>query len=437
MFKWIDDAQQLEQARSVWRTAQAAPFYRQKYENCAEPADWQHWQALPLLSRQELYDHAYPRSLAMLTCPPEGMIVTSTGGTTGMARYTVLTHAEWDRFCDEQAEALRVIGVGPTDRVANLLVAGSLWPSFIGGHEIIKRIGALHLPISANIAVETVLRFCREFQPTVMMSLPTLFIFLADLAIKDGIKFPALRLIGYAGEHMSPAVRDHLRRGLGEQVEIHALAYTSADAGLMGYQCRHCAPNEYHIPTDFQFIEVADLERNRPADTGETGELLVTNLARQSLPIIRYRIGDRGTYTGLACSCGDRNPLLRLAGRAGDDFKLGGAYVGMGVVEQAVEAVAGQAGISPNHTLIIADEGNQLALELRVEAGDPAAATSHADRVIAELETRIPELKVARARHYLARLEVQFVALGSLERSPVTGKVRRLDDRRVVEENPS
>jgi phenylacetate-CoA ligase len=433
MFEWLDEERQLERARALWRAAQAAPFYGRKYAGCAEPADREQWRALPLLSRQELYDNAWPRSRAMLTREPEGMIVTSTGGTTGMARYTVLTHGEWDRFCDEQAKALRLIGVGPTDRVANLLVAGSLWPSFLGGHEIIKRIGALHLPISANIPVETVLRFCREFQPTVMMSLPTLFIFLADLALKDGITFPELRLIGYAGEHMSPAVRDHVRRGLGEQVEIHALAYTSADAGLMGYQCRQCAPNEYHIPTAFQLIESMDLERDRPAEPGETGELLVTNLARESLPILRYRIGDRGCYTGEACPCGDRNPLLRLAGRAGDDFKLGGAYIGMNTVERAVEAVAGQAGISPNHTLIIADEGNRLALELRIEAGNPAAAAGCAERVVTELEGRIPELKVARAKDYLARLEVRFTELGSLERSPVTGKVRRLDDRRVVE----
>ncbi|MBN2437969.1 MAG: AMP-binding protein [Deltaproteobacteria bacterium] len=433
MFEWVDENRRLARARELWRAARAAPFYGRKFAGCAEPEDWPHWRDVPLLSRQELYDNAWPRSRAMLTRPPEGMIVTSTGGTTGMARYTVLTHAEWDRFCDEQARALRLIGVGPSDRVANLLVAGSLWPSFLGGHEIIKRIGALHLPISANIPVENVLRFCREFQPTVMMSLPTLFIFLADLALKDGITFPELRLIGYAGEHMSPAVRAHVRHGLGGQVEIHALAYTSADAGLMGYQCTRCAPNEYHIPTAFQLIEVMDPERNRPAEPGETGELLVTNLARESLPILRYRIGDRGCFTGAACPCGDRNPLLRLAGRAGDDFKLGGAYIGMNTVEQSVEAVAGQSGISPNHTLVIADEGNRLALELRIEAGDPEAAAGCAVRVVTELETRIPELNVARSRDYLARLDVRFVALGSLERSPVTGKVRRLDDRRVEE----
>lgn len=105
----------------------------------------------------------------------------------------------------------------------------------------------------------------------------------------------------------------------------------------------------------------------------------------------------------------------------------------MGTVEQSVEAVAGVAGISPNHTLVLADEGNRLALELRVEAGNPAAAEGQAGRVVDELETRIPELKVARAKEYLARLDVRFVRLGSLERSPVTGKVRRLEDRRVEE----
>lgn len=436
MFEHLNQQGQISRLRELWQTAQSTSFYREKYAACSAPADWQKWQALPILTRQELYDNAWPRTSGMLTCKPEGMIVTSTGGTTGMARYSVLTHAEWDRFCDEQARALRLIGVGSSDRVANLLVAGSLWPSFLGGHEIIKRIGALHLPISANIPIETILRFCREFQPTMMMSLPTLFIFLADLAIKEGITFPELKVVAYAGEHMSPAVRDHLRRGLGAHVEIHALAYTSADAGLMGYQCRHCAANEYHIPTAFQLLEVYDPEQARILPDGETGELLVSNLARESQPLIRYRIGDRGAYTGVPCPCGDKNPILTLAGRAGDDFKLGGAYVGMAMVEQAVEAAAALAkrgGISPNHTLRLADEGNQLALELLIEAGDPEAAKAHSAQVVEELEQRIPELKVARKMNYLARLDVCFVELGSLERSPVTGKVRRLDDQRVVE----
>lgn len=433
MFEFLDESGQLSRVRDLWRVARTAPFYAEKYAQFAEPAVWDQWRALPFLSRQELYDNGWPRSTRLLTCEPEGMIVTSTGGTTGTARYTVLTHAEWNVFCDEQAKALQLIGIGPSDRIANLLVAGSLWPSFLGGHEIIKRIGALHLPISANIPVETVLRFCREFQPTVMMSLPTLFIFLADLALKEGITFPGLRVVAYAGEHMSPAVREHVRRGLGGQVEIHALAYSSADAGLMGYQCRHCAPNEYHTPSSFQLIELMDMERNRPAEPGETGELLVTNLVRESLPLLRYRIGDQGSFTGAACPCGDANPLLRLAGRAGDDFKLGGAYINMNMVEQAVEMLAGKAGISPNHTLCLGDEGNQLTVELLVEAADPHAATRFSEEIAGELEARIPELKVARAKDYLARLDVRFVPLGSLERSQVTGKVRRLNDRRVEE----
>ncbi|MCF1182290.1 AMP-binding protein [Marichromatium gracile] len=433
MFPWIESEHQLGRAREIWHAALAAPFFAAKYAGMPAPMDWMQWRALPVLSRQELYDNAWPRTGTMLTVPPEGMIVTSTGGTSGMARYTVLTHAEWDRFCAEQARALALIGVGAKDRVANLLVAGSLWPSFLGGHEIIKRLGALHLPISANIPVETVLRFCREFQPTVMLSLPTLFVFLADLALRDAIRFPGLRLIAYAGEHMSPAVRAHLQHAFGAEVEIHALAYTSADAGLMGYQCRHCAPNAYHVPSDFQLIEVVDMERGRVAESGEEGELLVTNLARRSQPIVRYRIGDRGCYTGESCACGDRNPVLRLAGRAGDDFKLGGAYVAMAVVERAVETVSGRDGISPNYCLRIADEANRIALELVVEAGDPAAAAPHAETLVGALETAIPELGVARERGYLARLEARFVALGSLERSPVTGKVRHLHDLRVEE----
>ena len=193
----------------------------------------------------------------MLSRAVEGMMVISTGGSSGVARYTVMTYEEWDRFCDVQGAALELLGVGPNDRVANLFIAGSLWPSFIGVHEAIRRVGAVHLPISGNIPVESILRFCREFDPTVILSLPTAFVFLADHALKDGLTFPSLRLVGYGGEQMSAAAEAHVRRGMGPR-DVVALGYSSGDAGLMGYQCPHCAPGVYHLPTAFQYLEIVD-----------------------------------------------------------------------------------------------------------------------------------------------------------------------------------
>jgi phenylacetate-CoA ligase len=142
------------------------------------------------------------------------------------------------------------------------------------------------------------------------------------MAQRDGFKFKNLRMIQYAGEHLSTQAEAHIRKHLNVK-EIKSGAYTSADAGLMGYQCDHCASGVYHIPSNFQLIEIINFETGEYTKPGETGEIVVTNLRRTSTPIIRYRVGDAVIPSADKCACGDPNPLIKLAGRAGQDFKIG------------------------------------------------------------------------------------------------------------------
>ncbi len=419
-------------ALAVERVARTTPFYAARLNGHPEPADERSWRALPLLTRQDLFDNTYPRSTAMLSRAVEGMMVISTGGSSGVARYTVLTYGEWDHFCDVQAAALALLGVGPADRVANLFIAGSLWPSFIGVHEAIRRVGAVHLPISGNIPVESILRFCREFDPAVILSLPTAFVFLADHALKDGLTFPSLRLVGYGGEQMSAEAEAHVRRGLKPE-KVAALGYSSGDAGLMGYQCPHCPPGVYHLPSAFQYLEIVDPLTGEACPPGTRGEIIVTNLARLSMPILRYRIGDVGAFLGGACACGDPNPCFRLDGRAGEDFKIGGAFISMKAVDGCLARFAGR--ISLNAMVELEDTGRQMVFRLHVEAADLGEAAACAPALREALCESIPELAAGQERGFICAVEIVPVRLGSLPRNPITGKAKRLNDLRIHQEN--
>lgn len=420
--------QQLERAAQIAHTALKSPFYQRKYAGRVKADSMHAWRALPVLERKEILTHSYPHSTDMLTQPLEGSIVISTGGSSGMARYTTYTHAEWDAFVTCQSEAMRLLGIGPDDRVANLFIAGHLWPSFLGLHDCIKRLGAVHLPISTNIPMEGVVSLCRMFEPTVMVSLPTFFVFLADMARRDGFSFPALTMINYAGEHLSRAATEHITAALGVK-RIKAGGYTSADAGIMGYQCEHCAPGVYHVPTSFQFIELINFEEQRPAATGEKAEVVVTNLSRTSTPIVRYRVGDVASWVGTPCPCGDTNPLIQLAGRSGQDVKLGGGFISLDTFENCILAQGEP--FSLNFQLEIADVGGQFTLDLAVEATGEVAQPRLAT-LEAALLASIPELRVAREKNYLRTFSIRAVPLGSLPRSPITGKVARLLDKRVI-----
>ncbi len=422
---------QFNLVKKVLEAAEKSQFYRKKYngKKVNSPEDFQN---LPILTRTELYNNTYPKSTEMLTCEVENMVVVSTGGSSGIARYTVLKYNEWDSFAQMQAVAFEKLGVTSKDIVANLFIAGSLWPSFISINDVLKKVGATHLPISANIEIDRIIDLCMEFQPTVMISLPTLFVFLADKVVERGLKFTRLKGIYYGGEHMSKEVREYISKALNVS-DIRALAYSSADAGLMGYQCEFCKPNEYHLPLNFQCIEIYDFENNRYCDVGEKGEILVTNLARFSMPIIKYQIGDVAYFNEEPCKCGDSNPVFTLCGRAGEDFKLGGAYISMGVFEKIIGKYAGKDTISMNYTLEIEDVDNKMNITLFIEAGNENLAMKHFDSIKDDIKKSIPEVEKGVEIGFIKSFEIKFVNLGTLERSPITGKIKKLKDKRVME----
>lgn len=429
MFDYIDSGARMEAAVEIYRASLRSDFYRRKYEGRLEPCGYDSWTALPFLTRAEIYGNTFPHSHEMLTMPFENMIVISTGGSSGTARYTAYTHQEWDLFCDIQAKVMKTFGVRPDDRVANLFIAGRMWPSFLGLHETIKRIGAVHLPISSNIAPEEIFDMCVEFDATVIVSLPTLFVFMADLARKTGKKIPSLRMINYAGEQLSAEAEKHIRESLGVH-DIRAAAYTSADAGLMGYPCKYCENGIYHVPTAFQLLEIVDADTGAAVDDGERGAIVVTNLGRKSFPVIRYLIGDDAMMIPGACGCGDLNPRFKLLGRSGADFKLGGGFISMDEFDRALSETGPE--FSLNYNLEIVDTANQVELTLNVEAPDAAKAETLKNRLHEAVLARIKEFKIGLQLGYIKKFEIRIAALGSLERNERTGKIKKLIDRRIV-----
>lgn len=408
--------------------ARRSPYYAERFRTLGEVRTFDDWQRVPMLTRNDLFTNTYPATHNMLTAPLSDAIVSSTGGSSGVARTIVLSHIEWDSFCEAQGEAFRLLGVRPDDIVANLFIAGHLWPSFLGVHEMIKHCGGVHLPISANIGVEEAYEICKKYEPTVMVSLPTMFVFMADLAKKEGYVFKNLRLIAYAGEQLSREAEAHVRKWLGVK-EIKALAYSSADCGIMGYQCPECGFATYHAPSATQLIEIVNPDTLRPVEPGETGEVIITSLTRTLQPLIRYRIGDMATLLSEQCPCGDPNPLFRLNGRTGEDFKLGGAYVTVGVFERGVSEYSDS--LSLNFQLTLEDIGNQMDIILDVESSDPEGSADALAALRKRLMVLVPEIKVGTEMGFIRNYNVNAVALGSLPRNPITGKIKKVVDKRV------
>lgn len=416
----FDKSSQLQKAIDILQSAQRAPYYAKKYGSCGNIRNWDDWARVPVLERQELYDHTYPRSTDMFTGPLQDAFVSSTGGSSGTARTIVLSGHEWEIMSQHQADAFAALHLFPTDIVANMFVAGHLWPSFIGAHEMIMRNHCVHLPISANIGVDEAYKLCREYKPTVMISLPTFFVLMADLAKKEGKTFENLRMIAYVGEQLSHETEKYVRKWLGCS-EVKPIAYTSGDCGIMGYQTDDCGFGEYHTLDDFQLIEIVNPDTMQPVGIGEQGEILVTSLCRTFHPIIRYRIGDMAMWLS--------PNKYRLLGRSGEDFKLGGAYITVGEFERAISEIEC---LSLNFVIDLNDVGGQMDLIVRVECNEPEKHLADANRLEDLLAEKIEPIDGGRKRGFFRTYAVQLVPLGSLPRNPITGKIRKIVDHRVV-----
>lgn len=190
--------------------------------------------------------------------------------------------------------------------------------------------------------------------------------------------------------------------------------------------------NRIYLMADFQLIEIVDPDTLQPLPDGETGEVLVTSLCRRYQPIIRYRLGDMASFLKETCPCGDPNPLFRLSGRAGEDFKLGGAYISMDVFEKAVSHYSD---LSLNYQLTLEDISNQMTINLDVESSlqpDSCKAKEVAEALRQELTDTIRELKVGQEMNFIRESTVKEVALGALPRNTTSGKIKKLIDKRVL-----
>lgn len=431
-FNYFNFEKQFSVLKDIFRLAKSkSTFYSERFKNIEEIEDFDDWLKIPFLTREDIYNRSFPHSTDMLTCELENMVVFSTGGTSGIARFVPITHEEWDLFSEVQANALKNLGVNKKDIVANLFVAGYFWPSFLGGHEIIKKIGAIHLPISAITDIEKLIYFFDLFKPTVILSVPPLLIYFADELLKKGKTYSEVRLIQFAGEHLSENGSKVVKKAFPD-AEIKAAGYTSADCGLMGYQCDSCSPIEYHVPTDFQFIEIYNFEENRPCKEEELGEVVVTNLKRTSIPIIRYKLGDLAYYKKERCKCKDKNPILVLKGRSGEDFKFGASYIGMNQIEKCFSEFVSKDGISANYQVEIDNlENGKTSFILKIESSDINISKKHESDIRENLFKEVSLFKEGVDADFIEVFKVEFVKLGELPRSPITGKIKRLIDKRI------
>jgi len=367
----------------------------------------------------------------VLTGPMRDGVVFKSGGTTGSPKFSVFSREEWEIFCEAFGRGIAASGLRAGDRVANLFYAGELYGSFLFITKSLEKspVAVLQLPIGGTTSLEETARHLRDFGANVLAGVPTTILNLAEHVAASGADAGAykLDLVLFGGESLYDDQRERLTRVF-PGLRARSIGYASTDAGLLGYADAGCGPNEHRVFSRDTIVEILDEATGVPIEEpGREGNLVVTNLARSLMPILRYPVGDRGRWVEPK---GTPDRKFLLMGRSEEAARVGLVKLYVDDVRRILATLPAEVGVA-DFQMIVVHHDLRDGLVLRVAASaDQARLAAATERVIAELHRARPlyEQFVRESKIHAAR--VDWVRPGQLETNPRTGKLRRIVDRR-------
>ncbi len=373
---------------SLERAYEHVPHYRQAFDAAGvKPdrlrtiADIRHF---PFTVKTDLRDN-YP--FDMFAQPVNTLArIHASSGTTGKPTVVGYTKADVDRWGDLMARSLACIGARPGDIVHNAYGYG-LFTGGLGAHYGAERLGCAVVPVSGG-GTERQVTLIKDFKPRILCSTPSYALNIAEVAAQMGVDIAAGSLARgiFGAEPWSEQMRAELDRALGlKSVDVYGLSEImgpgvavecdTARAGLHGWE-------------DCFLFEIIDPETLEPLPMGEEGELVITTLTKEAMPMIRYRTRDITRLTDEPCACGRTHlRILRVTGR--DDDML--IIRGVNVYPSQIEAVIiGLEGLAPYYQIRLFKEGHldAMTLEVEVQPGVPTDEQSLCSRA-AELRHHI------------------------------------------------
>jgi phenylacetate-coenzyme A ligase PaaK-like adenylate-forming protein len=414
--------------RIVNYAREKSPFYREwlpdiRLERLEDIA------SLPILSQQEFRDHLPPYGTGLLTGPLVHSFAFGSGGTTGKPKFVYRTVEETEHNARALGKNLYLAGFGPGDIVANLLFAGNMWASFVSYTQALEHTGAHILPIAGNIDMEQIVTYLRAFKANCAISIPSVIISLAQYVEQKGIGDVRIEKILTGGEHLFKEAKEYIAGVLGTE-RFASVGYTSNDTGAIAFQCHECQGAVHHILEDMHYLEIIDPETGMPVPQGEPGKVVVTNLHRTLMPMIRYDIGDMGRIMVERCVCGRRVRLMELLGRSDDVLIIGGANIALEAVAKCVGQVDG---LSFHFRMMaqIADMRDQLIVEVETSGVETEARMNEmSTKLLERLFSEKPEFQAFLKTRSIESPLVRVLPPNTLPRNSRTGKISQVVDNR-------
>lgn len=320
------DLRTLQLKRLTWtvRQAEKVPFYQSLLKNAGIRSDairsLDDLVKLPFTSKKDLR-LGYP--FGSLAVPlTEVVRIHTTSGTTGKPTVVGYTRADLENWADLMARDLTMVGLGPGDVFQNALGYG-LFTGGLGFHAGAEKIGMTVIP-SATGNTRRQIEMIEDFGVTAVNATPSYAMRLAEVAEEMGAGLETLRIGTFGAEPWS----ENMRRELEERLGITAYdSYGMSELYGPGaaFECEE--KNGLHFWHDSFLIEIINPETGEQLGPGERGELVVTPLVKEAMPLIRYRTGDITMILDDVCPCGRGQKIARIMGRSDDMLVIRGINV--------------------------------------------------------------------------------------------------------------
>ncbi len=394
-----------------------SPFYRKKYDAAGiRPADvrtLEDVRRVPFTVKEELRESQaeHPPWGEFLCVPPEqGVRVFQTTGTTGVPVRVLLNQADWSvHFYEQFMHFMRGYGLSSAD-VLFVPFNYGLYIAWWGFQAALERAGVTIVPGGGQSSQDRV-RNLLDWEATVVCGTPTYLLYLAETARKMGIRLDRspVHTVVTAGEPGAnvPATKKTIEALWG------ARCYDdigSTEISNFGFEC--VAQQGTHVIESMFYAECLDPETLEPVSPGEVGELVLSNLCTESMPLLRYRMRDLVRFDLDRCPCG--RTFLRLdggvLGRSDDMFQFAGVNVFPSAIENLIRELPD---LSTEYQLVVPPMGSGRHLRIRVEPADPDTPAAAVDRAVEALVEKVryrititPDVEVA-APGELPRFELK------------------------------
>ena len=319
---------QLERLQATVKHCMNSPFYKKRFEEIGlKPEDIKSIddiRKIPFTTKQDLRD-TYPFGIASVPLR-QCVRLHSSSGTTGNPTVILHTQKDLDEWANQVARNLWMVGLRPDDVFQNSSGYG-MFTGGLGFQYGAEKLGMLTVPAAAGNSLRQI-KFIKDFGTTAIHAVPSYVTRLYEVMQQEGVdprKDTKLKVLAIGAEPHSEEQRKRIENMMGVKA-YNSFGMSEMCGPGVGFECKE--QNGLHFWEDYYIVEIVNPDTLEPVQDGEIGELVLTTLCREAMPLLRYRTRDLTRVLGRTCPCGRNHVRLdRMRGRSDDMMVLRGVNI--------------------------------------------------------------------------------------------------------------